>query len=95
MGLNYIDYLDVNPSIKTGLGGKREMYEKVSVEQHSFLACSGSAGALPEQRLQWHSTREPSPLENSGGGKREKKFVLEILFHLLLLKQIFESLILY
>lgn len=48
------------------------MYEKVSVEQHSFLACSGSAGALPEQRLQWHSTREPSPLENSGGEEREE-----------------------
>lgn len=94
MGLNYIDYLDVNPSIETGLGGKREMCEKVSVEQHPFVACSGSAGAQPEQRLQWHSTREPSPLENLGGN-REKKLILEILFHLLLLKQTFESLILY
>lgn len=72
MGLNYIDYLDVNPSIKTGLGGKREMYEKVSAEQHPFVACSGSAGAQPEQRLQWHSTREPSPLENFGGEEREE-----------------------
>ncbi|KAF2984201.1 hypothetical protein EK904_013335 [Melospiza melodia maxima] len=50
------------------------MYEKVSVEQHPFLACSGSAGARPEQRLQWYSTREPSPPENFGG-KREKKFI--------------------
>lgn len=70
------------------------MYEKVSVEQHPFLACSGSAGARPEQRLQWHSTREPSLPENFGGN-REKKLIQEILFHLLLLKQTFESFILY
>lgn len=72
MGLNYIDYLDVNPSIKTGLGGKRQMYEKVSVEQHPFVACSGSAGAQLEQKLQWHSTRGPSPLENIWGEEREE-----------------------
>lgn len=70
MGLNYIDYLDVNPSIKTGLGEKREIYEKVNVEQHPFVACSGSAGAQLEQRLQWHSTREPRPLENFGERER-------------------------
>lgn len=79
MGLNYIDYWDITPSIKTGLGEKREIYKKVSVEQHPFLARSGSAGARPEQRLQWHSTREPSPPENFGG-KREKKFIQDILF---------------
>lgn len=48
------------------------MYEKVSVEQHSFLACSGSAGALPEQRVQWHSIREPSLMENIGGEEGEE-----------------------
>lgn len=60
MGLNYIDYLDVNPSIKTGLGRKREMYEKVSVEQHPFVAgqqelsrSKGCNGTAPGSQVHW------------------------------------------
>lgn len=48
------------------------MFENVSLEQRTLMVCAGPAGTEPEQRLQWHRLRQPTPSGTTWGEQGEE-----------------------
>lgn len=72
MGLNYIDYWDLKPKYKSRIKGKREIFQKVTLEHHALMVCSGSVGTQPEQDCRGKASASHVRREALGGtGKRQ------------------------